>query len=354
MKRVATIALAVLALAPAGGEAARVSSYEYVRCASNIDCRYMPVPDRTGLLYEAEAGEANALTMATTPEGRVRVTDPGAVVRAEGRCEPVTPHEALCPAAFSGRVELGDLDDTAVLAFGEADVFAHGGGGDDALTGGAAQETLDGGPGRDRVLGGGGRDVVAGPAAGEPPDAVDGGDDLDTIDFGTRADPVTIVLADFAGFEAARGGAGNDTIVGGPGGESLSGGGGDDDVQGNGGDDELRGDNGSDDPADIVGADCEALALNGVEPDAATFLDPRVRFAAPGVATLRNPCAGRRDRRCRGALRVSAGGRGVTHRFRAGTRRVRVPVPASATRVAFRASLRFLGRRTQASWTAER
>lgn len=175
--------------------------------------------DRSGftelfIVYSADRGESNDVTVAPVADGFVRFTDPGAVIRFGPLtgCRRVHDHRVDCPrkgydrltiktldGADRVRVEKGDRpvalvrsgagDDIISLA-GRDDVrvqsdtgvggagadrlllargsSGYGAGGDDVLSGGARRNVLYGGPGSDRLRGGSGDDYLEG----------DEGDDL--------------------------------------------------------------------------------------------------------------------------------------------------------------------------------
>lgn len=185
-----------------------------------------------GVSFEAAAGEANALTVeyvAAPPGGTpaVVVTDTGAPLTAQDRCQQVDASTARCQTADVPRIEsvganLGDMNDEATYV-GPQDVYATllGGDGDDDLTinwgsveGGEGRDTLaslegdgnlDGGNGDDDLTGNGGSDYLDG---GTGDDMMRGGDGNDFL---------------YAGGSAGQpGAAGRDTLEGGPGIDVLS------------------------------------------------------------------------------------------------------------------------------------
>jgi Ca2+-binding RTX toxin-like protein len=142
-------------------------------------------------------------------------------------------------------------------------------GNDDIFTGGAGAETLIGGQDDDQIAGEGGNDRLRGEAGN---DTIQGGEGQDTIFGGAGADSldggagdadelsyagatigVTVNLAtglgtggdaegdSLSGFEAVRGGSGDDSLVGGDGADTLHGSLGDDTLEGGEGDDRLVG-----------------------------------------------------------------------------------------------------------------
>jgi Ca2+-binding RTX toxin-like protein len=110
-----------------------------------------------GAYYVAARGERNDVLVANAGDSRLRITDPGAVITATGRCRSVNSHSAVCRASqiYNAHVELGDLDDRARTAKPTDDVAltANGGPGNDVLRG-AGAGVLNGGDGDDRIYGG--------------------------------------------------------------------------------------------------------------------------------------------------------------------------------------------------------
>lgn len=278
------------------------------------------------------------------------------------------------------------------------DVTIDGGAGDDQITGGGERDHLRGGAGSDRVAGGAGGDTIEEPDTVEP-DALDGGPDFDLLTYADRRQGVRVDLRDaspsqgspgegdtIAGIENVRGGSGDDTLLGDESANGLSGGGGADDMDGRGGDDELAGEAGIDvfqggagndaidsndrraelvscgtgrdlvagervtdlygydmawvgaDATDVVGGDCEGVALYG-DPRVNPFrVDPRAHRRGAVVA-LRNPChAGSPPRRCSGRLSAYVKGkdRPGTARFAHSGTRIRVSLGGRARRAAAR------------------
>lgn len=249
--------------------------------AASVELRYLNGPDPRsgraehtfGLIYVADPGEANRLTL-TRDGNAVDVRDAGATIRAGENCVPA-PGGARCTAIYDpaaievSTADLGDLADEADLrSFGRGSV--RGGDGDDTIrgdgfvTGGPGADTLeggpysyvDGGPGADRITGSqssleyDGRtaglsvtfDGIANDGeAGEGDDIrgsfmqVDGGPGDDLLEASGNV-PLSYV----------NGFAGNDRLVGSEGDDRLVGWTGDDMVEGRGGNDEMNGDAGSD------------------------------------------------------------------------------------------------------------
>ena len=196
--------------------------------------------------YLAAPGERNQLLVAYAGDARsITVTDPGAVIAAQGPCVSLDAHSARCtrrPATqdeslHSTRVDLGDGDDeVSTTRPGPGyigGVIANGGPGNDRLDGGAGADRLDGGGGRDELYGGaepdvltdGDRDGAAGDLA-PGPDLLDGGPGRDEVRYARRTTAVRVDIGDRAvggrqdegdvvrGFEDVTGGAGDDRPVG--------------------------------------------------------------------------------------------------------------------------------------------
>jgi Ca2+-binding RTX toxin-like protein len=185
------------------------------------------VPGSTQLLFLADAGESNRVTVASSP-GTLTVTDPGAgTMVASGDCAVVGPGTTSCPAAGITGLELngGDGDDEITNAtrvngklFGED--------GNDVLRGGAGADLLDGGPGLDTVAYATMADVIVALTAGlggssEPGD-IDDITQVENIAGGTENDTLTGT----SGPNVLDGGDGEDYVDGGYGLDSLAGGGG--------------------------------------------------------------------------------------------------------------------------------
>jgi Ca2+-binding RTX toxin-like protein len=229
------------------------------------------------LVYDADPGESNAVTVSLEPDGWYRVHDPGAAISAGTRCESAAGGDVRC---FANTVEVrtGDMNDTVTGTDGAAIERISGGAGDDTLDvpkgdplsdvtvmGGDGDDTLrtvdtgavlEGGDGADDIHGGSGADLLDG---GTGSDHISGGDGVDGIENNGRLDGVTVNLAEgyasaangehdelAADIENVRGGLGNDVLTGNDGPNVIGGGAGDDAVHGGGGDDTLTGDAGSD------------------------------------------------------------------------------------------------------------
>jgi Ca2+-binding RTX toxin-like protein len=186
------------------------------------------VPGSTQLLFLADAGESNRVTVASSP-GTLTVTDPGAgTMVASGDCAVVGPGTASCPAAGITGLELngGEGDDeiaNATLVNGKL----FGQDGNDVLRGGAGADLLDGGPGLDTVAYATEADVVVALTAGlggsSAPD-VDAIRQVENVLGGTETDTLTAT----SGPNLLDGGDGEDYVDGGYGVDSVAGGGGPD------------------------------------------------------------------------------------------------------------------------------
>ena len=267
--------------------------------------RYMMCPAGT-VAFEARAGEANAVSVSTSPSAIV-FRDGGAPLEAGPGCTRQSDGSVSCPLSQVG-VSLGDRDDSLQSTF--ALLTAQGGDGDDVMSGaitldgGAGNDTLTGGPGPDRLVPGAGSDVVDGGGGddvllddgGVDADRLDGGEGNDQLNFSDRDTPVRadlgarpvqagsagegnavanveritggrgpdelytdpaaaanplVVLSGGEGDDRLTirgagtkvdGGPGGDIVVGGPGNDSLAGGIGEDTLSGAGGNDFLDGD----------------------------------------------------------------------------------------------------------------
>ncbi len=266
-------------------------------------------PGGTSIVYSADPGQANALTISRSGANYVFTDAPAVAITAIAPCVSVA-NTASCPAATvrSLEVSLNDLNDAATVAdsvAGEVRAAIFGGAGNDNLVGGknienqlngddfagAGTDTLTGGDRGDRLIDEGGNDVVtgglgndvirigdgadvinAGPGddvfvSGADPDGPDeliGGPDSDRMDFRNRTASMTISFDDAANdgagcpgpgcegdnfrsdIEELTAGGGADTLIGNAGRNDLRGDDGDDTINGGGGNDELGGDQGDD------------------------------------------------------------------------------------------------------------
>ena len=253
------------------------------------------------LVYRAEAGEANVVSIVHSDDGLITVTDTGAVVKATNGCVSKDVHVAECghdslPEGSDlhwNLVDLGDGNDSFEvfgMMPGEFTDYAVGGGpGDDVLLGGAEHDSLGGDAGTDRLEGGGGNDSLDGGAGA---DVMRGGLGTDRTTYFDRTAAVRVVIGDGPGdgepgegddvqTDNVDGGSGDDVLIGNEIGNALLGGPGADVLAGRGGEDELLGQDAqvSADPsttdrmrcgpdldsaeswgADVVADNCEQLA----------------------------------------------------------------------------------------------
>ncbi|MEA2470855.1 MAG: hypothetical protein QOE38_1854 [Thermoleophilaceae bacterium] len=227
------------------------------------------------MFYDAEPGEGNRLTVSSglNADGYtdITVSDPAAIIRADGSCSSIDDHTAHCVASRSSlqfaEVKLGDGNDQLHVGSSGYDpsVRTFGGPGDDLLTGGRAPDELYGGGGHDRLSGGGGNDVLSdGDLSGAPgdagpgPDFVDGGAGQDLLTYEQRTGGVTVDLGSAApagehgegdeihNLEDLAGGSGADRLTGTAGVNELRGHGGADALIALGGNDVVEGGSGAD------------------------------------------------------------------------------------------------------------
>jgi Ca2+-binding RTX toxin-like protein len=210
--------------------------------------------DGSALLYEAAAGEQNALAVSRTATGDYDLVEhPLVVIDAPG-CVMIAPNHVQCAPGdiVQVKVFLGDGDDELTIADSAyppavpllPPMEADGGPGSDTLLGGAGPDVLFGGSGADDVSGAAGVDFVAGnsgnPASDTEPDGADqldggpgdderiaGGPGDDRVAGGSGDDPN---VDGEEGSDVVIGGPGDDTVLGGPGPDSVDGGDGADEV----------------------------------------------------------------------------------------------------------------------------
>jgi hypothetical protein len=261
------------------------------------ECKYTPPGgvcppgSATVLVYQAERGEANRVSVALSGL-ELRVSDLGAVIQAGRGCAPIERHRVNCsePGRVISGVFVDSGDGADTVRSRSASVTVNGGRGADVLVGGPFRDVLYGGPGADLLRGRDGGDLLydAAPrrpfgssdlAAFFPPpfegfifgsrtavplaspgrgrDYFDGGSGRDTISYEGRLAGVTLDLADAAavagargehdsvrGVEGALGGAGDDRLVGSGRSDQLDGTRGDDRIAGRGGADFIEGGSG--------------------------------------------------------------------------------------------------------------
>lgn len=191
--------------------------------------------DPPEILYVADDGEENRLTITREDDEHVFTDAPGVTIVPVAPCrrpDGADPNVAACPLTYAMDVDLGDLDDTAGLGdFDFGYPILRGGEGEDTLTGssGRASTSMEGGPGEDTYVNG-----VGG---------------FDTVGYSDRPGPITASLDGVAndpdgenipvGIDALGGTDAGDTLIGGPEADFFWPGGGDDLVQGAGGNDEF-------------------------------------------------------------------------------------------------------------------
>ena len=217
-----------------------------------------------------------------------------------------------------GRPQLGEGD--TVTSIEEV----IGGEGPDLLIGTPARDVFEGRGGDDRIASAGGDDAVDGGGGG---DRLQSGEGNDGVSGGDGAD----FISASAGNDRLAGGNGRDTLIGGPGDDRLdTADGAADTITCGRGADRLRSVVAVNDPydrfgpgfreetsgpdaADLLSRDCEQAWLVSIRP----------RRAAASFVDFTNPCV-----RCRGTVRLRAGGRTLAlHRFRTGRAGdLRVPV----------------------------
>jgi Ca2+-binding RTX toxin-like protein len=186
-------------------------------------------PGSTQLLFLADPGESNRVTVASSP-GTLTVTDPGSgTMVASGDCAVVGPGTASCPAAGITGLELngGDGDDEITNAT-RVNGKLLGEDGNDVLRGGAAADLLNGGPGLDTVAYATAANAIVALTAGlggssESGD-VDAIEQVENVLGGTGNDTLTAT----SGPNMVDGGDGEDYVDGGEGVDSLAGGAGPD------------------------------------------------------------------------------------------------------------------------------
>jgi Ca2+-binding RTX toxin-like protein len=271
MRTAALSAVATLLALPSAASAATVT----------VDIERRHGTEFGRVLFKAEAGERNAVTIKDSSDG-LTFHDDSNPVRARGDCEQLNARTALCPMTEDGaKVDLGNRDDGAKV-FGLTSVL--GGSGDDDLRGSDGTNFLDGQSGADRLTGRGGDDrLIAGPGSDNvlggngDDELIDGETDAraaadvflggasrdtrgsdrgDLISYSTRKRALEIRLSQgrertpdgdvLQSVESVTGGSGNDRIVGDPDDNWLSGGGGNDYLQARHGADNLHGDAGND------------------------------------------------------------------------------------------------------------
>jgi hypothetical protein len=273
------------------------STAQFIDVVLPPECKYTPPsgvcpPETvTVLVYQAERGEANRVSVALSSR-EFRITDPAAAIHPGRGCTAVTRHRVSCPEPVNSTsdvfIDSGDGADT--VRSRSAIMTVNGGRGDDVLLGGPFRDVLFGGPGADLLRGRDGNDVLYdasprrpflssdlapffpppfsgdtfGPTAvpladpGHGSDRFDGGGSRrDTISYEGRRGGVALDLGNAAplggargehnsvrGVEDALGGAGDDRLLGSGRGNQLDGTRGDDRIVGRAGADFIEGGSG--------------------------------------------------------------------------------------------------------------
>ena len=163
-----------------------------------------PIGSQGTAVFTANAGEANLLSVTSSPVGphTIQFSDVVAVT-AGSNCDQITGTVVRCFGRYA-TASLGDLDDTYGGDFRSTQV--DGGDGDDNLT---SPGHVIGGAGADHLFGGDGADLLEG-GAGD--DELTGGLGNDTLDGGFGTDKLTAE----GGNDLLQGGPGPDTYLGGP------------------------------------------------------------------------------------------------------------------------------------------
>jgi len=150
----------------------------------------------TKILYRAQGGETNNVTLGPGVPSGVTITDTGANITPGNGCTANAANSVTCtPSALALTVVVvGDGDDTVNASLlstplkivgGSGNDNLTGGSGDDLIIGGSGNDTIDGGPGSDTIRAGGGDDTIN--AVDGTPDKINCGGGTDTV----IADPGT-------------------------------------------------------------------------------------------------------------------------------------------------------------------
>lgn len=291
--------------------------------------------DTRTLVVRAAPGEANRLSIRTTPRG-VLVTDAGAALA--GRCRPARSGGRFCRGPFEGgEVQLGDGHDT--IEIDGLGALVEGGPGDDDIAAAEGNDRLTGGPGADVLGGGPGRDEAGyldsetalrltigdGPGDG----AAGEGDDIhaDIEDLaGGRGDDLLVGddggnrLYGSAGRDTLLGGAGADRLLGSDDGDLLDPGPGSDRVRAQ-ARDRLSLDDGGADRTDC-GSEAPAIEADSLDTFRAcaprVYLDARRGPAADGALRVSILCDRDSTVPCTGRLALRLRGRPVSRAVRFG------------------------------------
>jgi Ca2+-binding RTX toxin-like protein len=238
--------------------------------------------DGDWLVYEAEPGEVNELSVQPSPGDCLPILDPCVLVSDDvaisdfpAGCDWVYSNDdrfVNCPVPAGVVADLGDGNDSFALWEGDSEVAGGTGndtlsgyGGDDVLDGGNGDDKLSGYTGDDTLNGGPGNDEFEGDATaeGEPPasaghDTLNGGPGSEHASYALVGEPVSLTLDGVANdgpsgeddnlveIEQLEGGSGDDTLVGDDGSNRLDGGLGNDNLAGRGGNDIVDGSAGED------------------------------------------------------------------------------------------------------------
>jgi RTX calcium-binding nonapeptide repeat (4 copies) len=256
MRGLAVVAACAAVLA--GGSVAQASQ--------GADVTRQDLVTESVIVYTADPGEANRMTIAPRAEGGFHISDPGASIRwlsvpPLSRCT-ASGSDAFCGLGRSTiHVELADGHDGYTSNAWDAPAFVSLGPGDDTASGGPERESFDGGPGADEIKGGlPGLEGLGGLPAEEITYASKLGPVTVTNDGaandGTAGEGDNIMGVEQAvgsafgdtisGFASAVGGAGNDELLAGAGGAIADGGPGNDVITGGDWRDELSGGDGND------------------------------------------------------------------------------------------------------------
>jgi hemolysin type calcium-binding protein len=260
------LALVALAMLAAPASAAELS---FTDLACGCDPSSGDEDTRT-LNFRAAPGEANRLSIRTTPGG-VLVEELGAPLT--GACRPMADGRRFCAGSIDDvAIELGDAGDTVIVEGIGAGV--RDGPGDDSVLVRYGFNVFQAGPGADRLEAGGAArasvryaDHTEGVTVrlnGLPDDGAAGeGDDVRGTITGIQGGAGNDLLEAGPDVTGIVGMGGNDRLLGGPLGEVILGGPGDDIVDAGGGNDHISGDEG----ADVLGG--------GPGRDEAGWLDSR-------------------------------------------------------------------------------
>ena len=199
----------------------------------------------SGLLHFAVGESSRTITVQVAGDTSAEQREGFAVVL-WGPTRGATLGDARAVAAIGNDDDITGSAGTETLAGGSDDDRIFGMDGDDVLRGNGGNDTIEGGDGQDVILGGAGADSLDG-----------GTGDADEVSYQGAVAAVTVNLATgrgfggdaegdtLSGFEAARGGQGDDYLIGDSGPNGLYGGNGADTLEGGDGDDRLVGGSGA-------------------------------------------------------------------------------------------------------------